>query len=94
MEMRIFGKQGGSFTNSEGEYIEYRKIYGLIPAGYVDQINAKDKVVAGGECGAYSCTAVSFNKLPNSAAEYGEEGIICDVDFNDKKRIVDVSIIS
>ena len=93
MKMKIVGKQGGRFKNDSGETVTYRKVFAVKPAGYVDQQYSADRVVLGGEAGSYSCSQVVFDLLPDEGSEY-QKGIEYDVEFDDKKRIVDIRDIA
>lgn len=91
MKMLVFGKNGGSFPNDDGEIVEYYKISGVKFVRYVEQKNDGVNITVGGECGKYSVIKSVFDALPDDAESY-DGGLLLDIDFDDKKKIVHVDI--
>lgn len=91
MKMLAFGKNCGSFENDNGEVIEYYKISAVKLAEYVKQTNDGVNIQVGGECGKYSCTSNVFKSLPDDPVDYAA-GLLLNVDFDDKKKIVEVDL--
>ena len=91
MKMLVFGKSGGSFPNDNGEIVEYYKVFGVKFARYVEQKNDGVNIVVGGECGKYSVIKSVFDALPDDAESY-DGGLLLDIDFDDKKKIVHADV--
>lgn len=91
MKMLAFGKDCGSFPNEHGEIVEYWKVSGVKLADYVEQVNDGVRITVGGICNRFSCTSSVFNSLPDDAQSY-DGGLMLDVDFDDKKKIVGVDL--
>ena len=89
--MLAFGKDCGSFPNEHGEIVEYYKISAVKLADYVEQVNDGVKITVGGLCSRFSCTSSVFNDLPDDPVDYAD-GLLLDVDFDDKKKIVGVEL--
>ena len=91
MKMLVYGKNCGSFVNDNGEVVEFWKLSGVKFARYVDQKDDGVNKVIGGECNKYSVLKSVFESLPDDAESY-DGGLLLDVDFDDKKKIVHCDI--
>ena len=87
MKMLVYGKNCGAFANDDGELIEFWKISGVKLARYVDQKDDGVNKTIGGECNKYSVTKSVFDVLPDDVESY-DGGLLLNVDFDDKKKIV------
>lgn len=92
MKMLAYGKNKGTFVNDSGEAIEYFKLSAVKLAEYVDQKNDGLNVTIGGECGKYSCTSSIWESLPDDPKDY-VGGLLLDVGFDEKKKIVEVDLL-
>ena len=92
MNMLVFGKNCGTFPNDDGVVIEYYKISGVMSADYVEQVNDGVNVTIGSECGKFSVSKSVFDSLPDDIESY-DGGLLLDVDFNSKKKIVHAEIV-
>lgn len=92
MNMLVFGKNCGSFTDDDGVVIEYYKISGVMGVDYVEQVNDGVNLTIGSECGKFSVTKSVFELLPDDLESY-DGGLLLDVDFNSKKKIVHADIV-
>lgn len=92
MKMLVFGKNCGAFTNDDGEFVEFFKVSGVKSAQYVEQKNDGVNITVGGECNKYTVIKSVFNVLPDDAESY-DGGLLLDVDFDDKKKIVSADIV-
>jgi len=91
MNMLVFGKNCGSFPNDDGVIVEFYKLSGVMLPEYVEQINDGVNITVGGECGKFSVSKSVFDSLPDDVESY-EGGLLLDVDFNAKKKIVHADI--
>ena len=91
MKMLVFGKNCGAFPNDNGEIVEFYKLSAVKYAEYVEQKNDGVNITVGGECGKYSVIKSVFDALPDDAESY-DGGLLLDVDFDDKKKIVHADI--
>ena len=92
MKMLVFGKDCGSFPNDRGEIVDYWKISAVKPAKFVEQVNNGPKLTVGGTASRFSCTQSVFETLPDDLESYPNEGVLYDLEFNDKGKIVGVEI--
>ena len=92
MKMLCYGKNKGSFPNDKGEVIEFWKVSCVKLAEYVEQKNDGVNVQVGGECGKYSCTSSIWDALPDDAKDY-VGGLLLNVGFDEKKKIVEVDYV-
>lgn len=88
MKILAFGKNCGSFTNDQGEVVEYYKLSGV---KFVAQVDDGVNKLVGAECGKFSMTKDAFNDLPDDAESY-ENGLMLQCDFDDKKKIIGVDV--
>ena len=91
MKVLAFGKNCGAFPNDNGEVIEFFKLSAVKLSNYVEQKNDGVNITVGGECSKFTVTKFVFQALPDDAESY-EGGLLLDVDFDDKKKIVDVDL--
>ena len=94
MKMMVYGKKCGRFPDKEtGEIIDYKKIFVVKSADYVEQrTEVGVNMNVGGECLGISCIQKAFDKLPNET-EFYTDGLLCDVEFDDRKHIVDITVL-
>lgn len=92
MKMLVYGKNCGSFSNDDGENVKFYKLSALKFAQFVEQKNEKYTKVIGGECNKYSVLKSIFDDLPDDAESY-DGGLLLDVEFDDKKKIVVANIV-
>lgn len=92
LKMLVFGKNCGSFENDDGKVVEFFKISAVKFARYVEQIDDGVYRTVGGECNKYSVLPSVFSVLPDDAESY-DGGLLLDVEFDDRKKIVAVEIV-
>lgn len=93
MKLLVFGKDCGAFPNDQGEIVEYWKISAVKPANRVQQVNDGVKITVGGTASRFSCTQSVFELLPDDLGSYPPEGVLYDLEFDDKGKIVCVDIV-
>lgn len=79
----VHGKSGGKFTASDGNDVTLYKVSAAVPT----EQRSGDWVVCGDSCVELKVSKDVFNSLPSTLEAY-DGGILCEVEFDFKGRVI------